>query len=77
MKLCEKDFIIELRGNGKCLIEGMEGLEEYGDASVSASLGKMTVCIRGKDLRMFTLAEDRLGICGEIYSVSFGEKNDK
>ncbi len=77
MRFDEKDFIAELRGNRRCLIEGVSGLLEYGDTAVAAELGKATITIRGKRLRLSMMSEDRLGICGEIDSITLEERNDK
>ncbi|MBO7548872.1 MAG: YabP/YqfC family sporulation protein [Clostridia bacterium] len=77
MKLDEKDFIIELRGNRRCLIEGISGLAEYGENAVAARAGSAVIRINGKGLRMYMMAEDRLGICGEISLVQLEQNDDK
>ena len=76
MKLDEKDVIIELRGNGRCLMEGIDSLEEYGENAISVKIRGAVVRVRGKGLTMFMLSEDRLGVRGEIDSLEFGGANE-
>ena len=77
MKLDEKDFIIELRGNRRCLIEGISGLAEYGENAVAARAGNAVIRINGNGLRMYMMADDRLGVCGGICSVELEQSDDK
>ena len=72
MKLDEKDVIIELRGNSRCLIEGVDSLVGYEENAISVRVKDEIIYIRGKGLTMFMLAEDRLGVRGEIYVLEFG-----
>ncbi|MBP5155017.1 MAG: YabP/YqfC family sporulation protein [Clostridia bacterium] len=76
MKLDEKDVIIELRGNSRCLIEGMDLLEGYEENAISVKVKGTVVRIRGKGLTMFMLSEDRLGVRGEIDVLEFGGVDD-
>jgi len=72
MKLDENDVIIELRGNRRCFVEGVSALAEYGEELIAAKVKNSGVTIRGSGLKLFLLSNDRLGVSGNIDSVSFG-----
>ena len=69
----ENSLFTELRGNGHCLIEGVDRLLRYNDNIISILAGKLTVSINGNELTLDCLAENRIGIRGKIVSVTFGE----
>ncbi len=70
----ENTLFTEIRGNSRCLIEGAGKLLSYSDSLISASAGKLVVSITGTGLTLDCLAENRIGVRGEILSVAFGEE---
>ena len=71
----ENNLFTEIRGKSHCLIEGVNRLLRYDDNIISVSAGKLTVSITGSGLTLDCLAENRIGVRGEIESVTFGECN--
>ncbi|NCA68272.1 MAG: hypothetical protein EOM87_09455 [Clostridia bacterium] len=61
-----------MRGNRRCLIEGVNKLLRYDDNTISVSAGKLTISITGSGLTLDCLADNRIGVKGEITSVTFG-----
>ncbi len=75
MILGESDVIMEMRGNVKCLMEGIDGLKDYSDTEIAVLIKGEPVILRGRNMYMFMLSGDRIGIRGEINCVIFGEEN--
>lgn len=68
----ENTLFTEIRGNTHCLIEGVGRLVAYSDKVISVTAGKLLIHISGEKLTLDCLAENRVGVRGEISSVSFG-----
>ena len=71
----ENKLFTEIRGNSRCLIEGVDKLLKYDNNLISVYAGKLTVSIAGTGLTLDCLAENRIGVRGTIISVSYGEND--
>ena len=72
MKLNENSFTAEIRGNVFCLLEGIERIVEYTEERIETSTKKGSVTVSGEQLKLIYYSEDRIGIRGEIRSITFG-----
>ena len=62
---------MELLGNREFFIEGHGGILSYGEEEISLSAGKLTVRVRGQQLRLIAMTEQEVRIGGHITDVSF------
>lgn len=62
---------IELRGNKDLLIEGCDALLGYEDNFISLQIGKQTLNITGKQMKMRYLSDNKIGISGYIKGVCY------
>ena len=63
-------FILELLGRDRVLIENHKGVQEYGieRICVRTSFGSVSVC--GSDLRLSCLSKERLVIVGPVSNIT-------
>ena len=64
---------MELLGNREFFMERHGGILSYGDNEIALSAGKMTVRVRGKQLRLIALTAREIRIGGYIDDISFLE----
>lgn len=76
MNKSEYSLFTEIRGNKHCLIEGVDKLIRYDDKTIAVEADKTILSITGTNLTLDLLSENRIGIKGNIKSVTFGDGND-
>lgn len=62
---------IELNGNREAIIEGCQGVIEYGDTLISLNMGKLTVRVCGCGLTIISMQNGQTIIRGTITGVDF------
>lgn len=62
---------IELCGNQEAVVDGCQGILQYEDTVIRVSTGRQIVRFRGADLRIRTMQQNQILICGTIASVDF------
>lgn len=62
---------VELFGNGRVIVDGCDGILEYGDHTVTVKAGRFHVCINGQKLKLKTLTEDTAVVEGVISGVQY------
>ncbi|MFA6730961.1 MAG: YabP/YqfC family sporulation protein [Eubacteriales bacterium] len=75
MNASENTLFTEIRGNKRCLIEGVERLLSYSDREISVLSQKLIIVVSGEALTLDCLNENRIGIKGDIRSVAFEREN--
>lgn len=63
---------IELFGNREAIVNGCEGILEYGDEKIKINMGKNTIMFTGSDLCMKEYGASQAKISGVILTVDFG-----
>ena len=61
--------IVEIAGDGRCLIENHRGVAAYGNEQILVNVRYGTVCVRGCNLELIHMTKEQLVICGRIDSV--------
>lgn len=73
---------LELRGRNELLLCGCRQIVEYSNTCIRIVLGKSTLCLLGRRLRMSSYSEGRIVVRGEIDAFDFcggacfGEKEE-
>ena len=69
-ELLPGQFLLELLGRERVLIENHQGVQEYGGEKIciKASFGSVAVC--GNDLRLSCLSKERLVIVGAVAQIT-------
>jgi len=69
-ELLPGQFLLELLGRERVLIENHQGVQEYGGEKIciKTSFGSVSVC--GKDLRLSCLSKERLVIVGPVSQIA-------
>ena len=62
---------IEISGNSEVLVDGCQGVLEYGDCTVALNTGRLTVRICGGELTVVSMQNGQAIIKGVITSVEF------
>lgn len=62
---------IELRGNKEMLIEGCDLLKSYSEDEILLSLDTVDLKIKGVNLIMEALSDDRIAIGGVIFAIEY------
>lgn len=62
---------IELSGNREAIIEGCQGVVEYGDTLISLNTGKLTVRVCGCGLTIVSMQNGQAVIRGTITGVDY------
>ena len=62
---------IELNGNREAIIEGCQGVLEYGDRAIALNTGRLTVRICGYELTVVSMQNGQAIIKGVITCVDF------
>ncbi|MBQ9227892.1 MAG: YabP/YqfC family sporulation protein [Eubacterium sp.] len=62
---------LELVGNTRCLVDGLQGISEYTADKIKMSLGKYAVCFYGDGLYINSFSPAGAIIEGTIVSVEF------
>lgn len=62
---------IELNGNREAIVEGCQGVIEYGDTLISLNMGKLTVRVCGCGLTIISMQGGQTIIRGTITGVDF------
>ena len=62
---------IELSGNREAIIEGCQGVIEYGDTLISLNTGKLTVRVSGCGLTIVSMQSGQAIIKGTITGVDY------
>ena len=73
MKISERSFAAEIRGNDFCLLEGIRRISVYSETLIETETKNGYVRVSGIDLKLIYYSEDRIGIRGRIGSLSFGD----
>ena len=63
---------IEISGGSEAVIQGCQGIIEYGDELIRLSLGRSSVLFRGKGLIMKSYSIEQIIIEGAFLSIEFG-----
>ena len=69
--VCSGVAEIELCGNREAVVDGCQGILQYEDTVIRVSTGRQIVRFRGADLRIRTMQQNQILICGTIASVDF------
>ena len=64
---------IQLTGNRRAVVEGCDGVVDYGEEQVLVRLGRRVVTLTGRRLRLVRLTEDSAVVEGVLERVDFGE----
>lgn len=62
---------IEISGNREVIVEGCQGVLEYGDCAISLNTGKLTVRISGCELTIISMQNGQAVIKGIITGVDY------
>lgn len=62
---------IEISGNREILIDGCQGVLEYGECAIAINTGKLTVRVCGCELTVLTMQNGQAVIRGTITGVEF------
>ncbi len=62
---------IEISGNSEVLVDGCQGVLEYGDCTIALNTGRLTVRICGGELTVVSMQNGQAIIKGVITSVEF------
>lgn len=62
---------IELVGNRRVIIDGCDGIIDYGEDMVKARLGRLTVQINGRSLKLKVLTDTKAIVEGYISSLEY------
>ncbi len=62
---------IELLGNRQAVVEGSQGILEYGDDVVRVRAGKLAVRFRGRNLKIRCMTADSLVVEGFLLGMDF------
>ncbi len=62
---------IEISGNREAIIEGCQGVLEYGDSVIALNTGKLTVRVCGCELTIVSMQSGQAVIKGIITSVEY------
>ena len=66
-----KEARIEIFSNKSALIERCRGIYEYSDTFIKLNLGGVSGIFVGKNLKISSLEDKNLMICGDIEAVNF------
>ena len=58
--------VVELSGNRRAVVDGCDGILDYGEEQVSFRAGRLTLCLSGRDLRLVKLTESAAVVEGFI-----------
>ncbi len=69
-------LLVELSGNRRAVVQGCDGILDYGDELTSFRAGKLTLCFEGRGLRLLRLTDSSAVVEGTIRRVVYelGEK---
>lgn len=62
---------IEISGNREVIVEGCEGVLEYGECSISLNTGRLTVRVNGCELTIVSMQNGQAVIKGIITGVDY------
>ena len=62
---------IEISGNREVIVEGCQGVLEYGDSVIALNTGKLTVRVNGCDLTIVSMQNGQAVIKGIITGVDY------
>ena len=73
-ELMPGQFLLELLGQGRILIENHQGVQEYGDEKicVRTSFGSVSIC--GRELRLSCLSREKLVIIGPVSQITVSRR---
>lgn len=63
--------VITVTGNRSAVVDGCDGIVDYDDEKVIFRTGRLTVCIRGRSLRLMRLTEHSAIIEGVISAMEY------
>lgn len=66
-----KVAMIQLMGNRECIIEGCQGILEYGDDLIKLNIGTCVLAFRGSELTLRALNDDGAVVEGLITDLNF------
>lgn len=66
-----KVAMIQLMGNRECIVEGCQGILEYGNDSIKLNIGTVILTFRGEDLTLRALNDDGAVVEGIITDLNF------
>ena len=69
-ELMPGQFLVELLGRERVLIENHQGVQEYSDGKICVKAPFGSVCVCGKDLRLSCLSKERLVIVGPVSQIA-------
>ena len=69
--IAESGYRIEMIGNRKAIIDGCDGVVDYGEEKIEFKIGRMTACISGRQLKLVNLREDGAMVEGFISSLVY------
>ncbi|MEG1426879.1 MAG: YabP/YqfC family sporulation protein [Oscillospiraceae bacterium] len=62
----------EIESNKRVVVDGCDGIVDYGDDEVIVKSGRLIITISGRDLRLKILTDSSAVIEGYLSSVHFG-----
>ena len=74
-ELLPGEFLLELLGRERVLIENHQGVQEYGGEKISVKTSFGSVCVCGKDLRLSCLSRERLVIIGPVSQIAVNRRD--
>ena len=74
-ELLPGNFLLELLGQGRVLIENHQGIQEYGDDRICVVTTFGSVSVFGKGLHLSCLSKERLVIIGPITQIAVTRRN--
>ena len=63
--------VVELSGNRRAVVDGCDGILDYGEEQVSFRAGRLTRCWSGRDLRLVKLTESAAVVEGFLQRVEY------
>lgn len=66
-----KVAMIQLMGNKECIVEGCQGILEYGNNSIKLNIGTAVLTFQGADLTLRALNDDGAVVEGLITDLNF------
>jgi len=62
---------VEILGSGRLILEGSDGVIDYGPEAVGFRCGRRQIWVKGEDLRLVCLETDSAVLAGRIGEVQF------
>ncbi len=62
---------VELHGKNEVMVDGSKGIEVYEEERIVIRLGEYDLLIKGKNLRLRLLSDDKAAVTGVVESVYY------